>query len=71
MRRHAAAVEAARTHPDTELLLIGDSITQNYEKANPPDENFQPTWKEFYESRKALNLGVSGDGSFKKTPGEP
>jgi lysophospholipase L1-like esterase len=63
VRRHEAAVEAARTHPDTELLLIGDSITQNYEKANPPDESFQPTWKEFYESRKALNLGVSGDGT--------
>jgi lysophospholipase L1-like esterase len=59
--RHKAAVEAAKSHPDTQLLLIGDSITNNYEKANPPDENFLPTWKEFYEPRKALNLGVSGD----------
>lgn len=63
MERHAAAVEAVRTHPDTELLLIGDSITNNYDKANPPDENFQLTWKEFYEPRKALNLGFSGDGT--------
>lgn len=59
--RHEALLERVRTHPDTQLLLIGDSITQNYEKTNPPDENFQPTWNEFYEPRKALNLGFSGD----------
>jgi lysophospholipase L1-like esterase len=59
--RHQAAVEAARSHPDTQLLLIGDSITNNYDKAEPPDENFQPIWKQFYEPRKALNLGFSGD----------
>jgi lysophospholipase L1-like esterase len=41
--------------------MIGDSITNNYDKSNPPDENFLPTWKEFYEPRKALNLGFSGD----------
>ncbi len=59
--RHKAVIEAARNHPDTQLLLIGDSITNNYDKANPPDENFQPTWKQFYEPRQALNLGFSGD----------
>ena len=59
--RHKAVLEAVRSHPDTQLLLIGDSITNNYDKANPPDENFQPTWKQFYEPRKALNLGFSGD----------
>lgn len=59
--RHAAVLDAVRSHPDTQLLLIGDSITQNYDKSTPPDENFQPAWKEFYEPRKALNLGFSGD----------
>jgi lysophospholipase L1-like esterase len=59
--RHKAVVEAARSHPDTQLLLIGDSITNNYDKAEPADENFQPIWKQFYEPRKALNLGFSGD----------
>ena len=59
--RHKEVLEAGRNHPDTQLLLIGDSITNNYDKANPPDENFQPTWKQFYEPRKALNLGFSGD----------
>jgi lysophospholipase L1-like esterase len=59
--RHKDEGEAVRSHPDTQLLLIGDSVTDNYEKANPADENFQPTWKRFYEPRKALNLGFSGD----------
>ena len=59
--RHKAVVEASRSHPDTQLLLIGDSITNNYDKGELPDENFQPVWKQFYEPRKALNLGFSGD----------
>lgn len=59
--RHSAVLEAVHSHPDTQLLLIGDSITNNYDKPNPPDENFLPTWKGFYEPRKALNLGFSGD----------
>jgi lysophospholipase L1-like esterase len=59
--RHQAVLSAVQSHPDTQLLLIGDSITNNYDKATLPDENFQPTWKEFYEPRKALNLGFSGD----------
>jgi len=59
--RHKAVLQAVQTHPDTELLMIGDSITNNYDKSTLPDENFQPTWKQFYEPRKALNLGFSGD----------
>jgi lysophospholipase L1-like esterase len=59
--RHARIVEHVRTRPDVNLLLIGDSITQNYEKANPPDENFLPIWQQFYAPRHALNLGFSGD----------
>jgi lysophospholipase L1-like esterase len=59
--RHKAVLEAVQNHPDTQLLLIGDSITNNYDKTKPPDENFLPTWKQFYEPRTALNLGFSGD----------
>ena len=59
--RHKAVLSAVQAHPDSQLLLIGDSITNNYDKAKLPDENFQPTWKEFYAPRKALNLGFSGD----------
>lgn len=58
---HDAIVANVNAHPDAQLLMIGDSITDNYVKANPPDENFLPTWKQFYEPRNALNLGVSGD----------
>ena len=32
--RHKAVVEAAKASPDTQLLLIGDSITNNYDKPN-------------------------------------
>jgi len=59
-----AAQRGTRGGPGTPgypLLLIGDSSTNNYDKATLPDENFQPTWKQFYEPRKALNLGFSGD----------
>ena len=62
-QRHAQVLEQVRAHPDTPLLLIGDSITQNYEKADAPDEDFLPTWQAFYGSRGALNLGFSGDGT--------
>jgi len=61
--RHNAILDTIRARPDAQLLLIGDSITNNYDKANPPDENFQPVWKEFYEPRHALNLGFSGDAT--------
>jgi len=59
--RHAAVLEEVHKNPDAQLLLIGDSIIQNYEKVKLPDENFQPTWNEFYKPRGAINLGFSGD----------
>ena len=59
--RHDAILERIKENPDTTLVLIGDSITQNYEKANPPYENFLPIWQQFYAPEKAINLGFSGD----------
>ena len=53
--------QEVREHPDTQLLLIGDSITDNYHASDPPDRDFRPTWDQFYAPRKALNLGFSGD----------
>lgn len=38
-----------------DLVFIGDSITQNWEAAG------KPVWDEYYGTRKALNLGFSGD----------
>ena len=62
-QRHEQVLAQVRAHPDAPLLLIGDSITHNYDKADPPDEDFQPTWRTFYGARGALNLGFSGDGT--------
>jgi lysophospholipase L1-like esterase len=59
--RHKAILAELPTHADTQLLLIGDSITNNYDKAKPPNEDFQPIWQQYYAPRKALNLGFSGD----------
>jgi arylsulfatase A-like enzyme/lysophospholipase L1-like esterase len=40
---------------DYQLVFIGDSITQGWEGAG------REVWNEFFESRRALNLGFSGD----------
>ena len=42
--------------PDTELLFIGDSITQGWENGGASN-----VWKQFYLRRKAVNLGIGGD----------
>lgn len=63
LERHSAVIAAVHSHPETPLLLIGDSITNNYDKSELPDENFAPTWKAFYAPRHALNLGFSGDAT--------
>ncbi len=59
--RHNALLQAVKARPGRQLLLIGDSIINNYDKPNPPDENFLPIWNQFYAPRQALNLGFSGD----------
>lgn len=38
-----------------ELVFLGDSITQGWERAGAT------IWERYYDDRKALNLGVSGD----------
>jgi lysophospholipase L1-like esterase len=60
-QKHASVLAQIKANPDIGLILVGDSITQNYEKNKLPDENFQPIWQQFYAPRKALNLGYSGD----------
>ena len=46
--RHQQIVSTLPQHADTQLLMIGDSITNNYDKANPPNEDFKPTWDKYY-----------------------
>ena len=42
--------------PDSEVLFIGDSITQGWEGDAAKD-----VWAKYYAKRKAVNLGISGD----------
>ncbi len=57
--RHRSIVAAIHQQaPD--LLMIGDSITQNYEKRSPPQEDFAPIWDQYYKPINAVNMGFSG-----------
>jgi beta-glucosidase len=40
---------------NTDLIFIGDSITQGWERAG------KAVWDEYYAKRNAVNLGISGD----------
>lgn len=52
--RHAQKC-AAVAQAKYDLILIGDSITHNFEKPE-----YQPVWNQFFAPRHALNLGYSG-----------
>jgi lysophospholipase L1-like esterase len=59
-RFEAKQVELRRQHPD--LIFLGDSITQNWEKHGPPPwQDFAPVWQHYYGDRNAVNLGFVGD----------
>jgi lysophospholipase L1-like esterase len=61
-RHEAKLAEIRRGHVD--LVFLGDSITQNYEKSGPPAwQDFRPVWLRFYGDRNAVNLGFSGDAT--------
>ena len=59
--RHEAKLrEVAAAKPN--LIFLGDSITQDWEKSGPPDwQDFAPEWQRFYGDRHAVNLGFKGD----------
>jgi lysophospholipase L1-like esterase len=59
-RHEAKLKELARAKPD--LIFLGDSITQNWERSGPPEwQDFAPEWRRFYGDRNAVNLGFTGD----------
>jgi lysophospholipase L1-like esterase len=61
-RHEAKLAENRRGRVD--LVFLGDSITQNYEKSAPPAwQDFRPVWQRFYGDRNAVNLGFSGDAT--------
>jgi lysophospholipase L1-like esterase len=60
VRHQAKLKELARVRPN--VIFLGDSITQDWEKSGPPDwQDFVPVWSRFYGDRNAVNLGFTGD----------
>ena len=61
-RHEEKLIEAKRGAVD--LVLLGDSITQDYEHTGPePYRDFRAVWQRFYADRHALNLGFNGDAT--------
>ncbi|MDE2575412.1 MAG: hypothetical protein KGL55_08890 [Rhodospirillales bacterium] len=61
--RHQAKLAELRRGP-VELVFLGDSITQDYERNGPaPWGDYRPLWQRFYGDRHALNLGFNGDAT--------
>jgi lysophospholipase L1-like esterase len=59
--RHEAKLEELR-NKRVDLIFLGDSITQDWEKHGPPEwQDFAPVWQRFYGDRNAINLGFTGD----------
>ena len=53
-KRHAEKVAAIKGHA-FDLLLIGDSITHNFDNAA-----YKAVWEQFFAPRNAIGLGYSG-----------
>ena len=61
--RHQQKLAELRDGP-VDLLWIGDSITQDWERSGPPEwQDFAPVWERFYGDRNAVNLGFKGDNT--------
>lgn len=61
--RHEQKLVELRTRP-VDLVWLGDSITQSWERQGPPGWlNFAPVWDRFYGDRNAVNLGFRGDNT--------
>ncbi len=61
--RHEAKLAEVRGRR-VDLVWLGDSITQDWERDGPQDwAGFAPVWQRFYGDRNALNLGFSGDNT--------
>jgi lysophospholipase L1-like esterase len=58
------AAKQAELHQRVDLLWLGDSITQDFEKSGPEAwRDFAPVWQRFYGDRHAVNLGFNGDAT--------
>ena len=62
--RHQQKLAELRAAGRVDLVWLGDSITQNWEAAGPPDwMDFAPAWQRLYGDRHAVNLGFKGDNT--------
>ncbi|HEY6432471.1 MAG TPA: GDSL-type esterase/lipase family protein [Acetobacteraceae bacterium] len=61
--RHRHEEKLAELHRGpVDLIFLGDSITQDWERRGPPPwADFAPVWQRFYGDRHAVNLGFVGD----------
>ena len=57
VKRATLLDERVKETPDTQVLFVGDSITQGWEGVNGGSN----VWKKYYVPRKAVNLGIGGD----------
>ena len=65
MARHVFKAAETKYHADDpKLVFVGDSITQNYERSEPPLRDFRPIWDELFAPHHALNLGFDGDSTY-------
>jgi lysophospholipase L1-like esterase len=65
MARHNAKVAETRQRGrEVRLLIVGDSIAENYESSEEPYLNFRPIWDELFAPRGAMNLGFSADRTY-------
>ncbi len=61
-RHEAKLAELQRVMPD--LIWLGDSITQNFERNGPePWAHYTPIWQQFYGAYRSVNLGFKGDAT--------
>ncbi len=61
--RHQEKLQEIRGRA-VDLVWLGDSITQNWERQGPPEwMDFAPVWQRFYGDRRAVNLGFKGDNT--------
>ncbi len=63
-RARFEAKQVELRHAPVDLLWLGDSITQNWERLSPVSwQDFAPAWQRFYGDRHAVDLGFKGDST--------
>lgn len=60
--RFAMTLHEARANPDAQLVWLGDSITQYWQRTGPqPFEDVLPVWRHYYGPYHPLDFGFVGD----------